>query len=459
MVVQESEAGPNLGKIVQDIKSGRTSPCYLLFGEEEFLVKSALDRILEALLPPGERDLNLFHMDGEAEDTGQICSSLLTSPLLPGRKVVLVTGTRLLQSQKNLPDLQRSVREHLDRNPAKAIRDFLVFLDLAGWLLEDLAAGGWKKISGEEWNRTVGGEGAADREKWLPRIIDACLTRGSGAARPAEHTEHLEAVLQEGLPEGNHLILTAEAVDKRKKLFKTLTALGVVLEFSTVKGEAKQKQRLHDTVREMVAASGKKLTPRAWVVLGEKTGFQLRSTVNALDKLLTYVGEKATIDEADVEAAVGKTREGTVFALTAALDEKKCREALLVLKELSDQGVNHLLILAVLVREVRHLLHACLLIDSGRLTGYTREMDYGRFQKQVYPALKSAVGSSGKKEDNLTGQHPYVIYQALRNARRFSKESLIASLEALAEMDLAFKSTARDSALALERFVLRFCAS
>ena len=51
-----------------------------------------------------------------------------------------------------------------------------------------------------------------------------------------------------------------------------------------------------------------------------------------------------------------------------------------------------------------------------------------------------------------------MVYQALKNARRFRAETLVDALEALAEMDLAFKSTPRDPALALERFILRFCA-
>jgi len=110
----------------------------------------------------------------------------------------------------------------------------------------------------------------------------------------------------------------------------------------------------------------------------------------------------------------------------------------------------------MLVREIRHLLHARLLIDSGRLTG--AELDYGRFQRQVYPGIKATFGETGKKDDTLVGQHPYVIYQALINTRRFSRAELIAALEALAEMDLGFKSTARDPERALERFVVGFCA-
>ena len=196
MIAQKPEATPDLAKVLAGIRSGRAAPCYLLFGAEEFLVQSALESLLDALLSPEERDLNLFRVDGEAEDPARIAASLMTAPLIPGRKVVLATGTHLLQSKRTLPDLERNVREHVERNPALAVRDFLQLIHLAGWVLEDLADDGWKKIPAEEWNRTIGGEGGADREKWLPRILDACFTHGRGAVQGAEETEPLEAALR-----------------------------------------------------------------------------------------------------------------------------------------------------------------------------------------------------------------------------------------------------------------------
>ena len=43
----------------------------------------------------------------------------------------------------------------------------------------------------------------------------------------------------------------------------------------------------------------------------------------ALEKLSVYTGGTATIEARDVEAAIGKTKEDTVFELTAALVERK----------------------------------------------------------------------------------------------------------------------------------------
>jgi DNA polymerase-3 subunit delta len=134
---------------------------------------------------------------------------------------------------------------------------------------------------------------------------------------------------------------------------------------------------------------------------------------------------------------------------------------LLTLKNLLEQGVNHLPILTMITREIRFLLQAQLLIRSGRLTAFDPAMDYGRFQKVLYPLIKSRAADGGKKnaeKTGLTGQHPYVVYNALKNSGRFSYETLLKHLESLSELDRAFKTTAQDPKLALERFIVRVCA-
>jgi len=51
----------SLEQVLNDLQKGNApSPCYLLYGDEEYRLKGALDRILDGLLPSPERDLQLF---------------------------------------------------------------------------------------------------------------------------------------------------------------------------------------------------------------------------------------------------------------------------------------------------------------------------------------------------------------------------------------------------------------
>src|SRR5512137_2195345 len=58
---EDTGRGANLEAVLAELKRGKAVPCYLLYGEEEFRLKDALDRIIAALIPDAnDRDLNLF---------------------------------------------------------------------------------------------------------------------------------------------------------------------------------------------------------------------------------------------------------------------------------------------------------------------------------------------------------------------------------------------------------------
>jgi DNA polymerase-3 subunit delta len=454
----DTSRGASLEAVLAELKRGKAVPCYLLYGEEEFRLRDTLDKITAALIPDArDRELNLFVTDGEHEDVSSLCESLITPPLLPGRKVVVVRETCLFQS-KTLTPLIARIRERLEPDPARAAADFMQFLTLTGMQLDDLRDGGWRKIDDDAWRRIVPDDGGEGRETWLPRAVELCVSRGAVLVqeKTEEETDRLERVLAGGMPEGNHLILTAEKVDRRKRLFKAVSSVGHILTFAKIKGEARQQQVLMEMAAGLLEGRGKRLSSGAWAALGQKTGFSLRESRGAIEKLITYAGEKAVIEAADVEAVIGRTKEETVFDLTGALTARNLTAALRALKDLLDQGSPPLMIMAMITREIRFLLHAKLLLASGRLKAFSANMDYGRFQKAVYPSLKQGTGE-GEEQVDLVSQHPYVVYQALKNAGRFTRSELAGSLEMLVRIDLALKSTGQEPRLLLERFLLAVC--
>jgi DNA polymerase III subunit delta len=462
MALRDSDAGrgDSLDSVLGELKRGKGAPCYLLFGDEEFLLKDALEKITALLIPdPQDRELNLFMTDGEREDCDSLCESLITTPLLPGRKVVVVRDTRLFQSKNVLAPLIGRIRERIVSDPARAAVDFLQFLRITGLQLEDLRDGGWRKIDDETWKRIVPDDGGAPRETWLPKALELALGRDEEPGKERqEETDRLERTLTGGMPEGNHLILTAEAVDRRKKLFKTISAVGRVLTFTKVKGEARQQQALREMAAEPLARSGKRLSAEAWSSLGQKTGFDLRESLGAIEKLITYTGERRQIEAADVESLIGKTKEDTIFALTGALAGRNLPAALRTLRELLDRGEPPLRVFSMIINEIRFLFQAKLLIASGRLGSSAPDADYGRFQKTVYPAVRTLAGD-GAEAIALVSQHPFVVYQALKNAGRFTRRELAGYLELLLRTDLALKTTGQDPRLLLERLLIAVCGN
>ena len=447
-----------LEKVIADLNKGIIAPCYLLYGEEEYLISGTLQQMLDTMIPEADRDFGLFLLDGDNTDFDSLMDNLLTPSLLGGRKVIVVRNTTLFQSRENLTDLISKIRVNMDERPQKAAKYFLVFLKLAGFAWEDVQGTGWSKITDEQWHKVVEGDVGDDRTKWLPKIIDICTSLNLTSTGIDDKAEQLGELIAQGLPAGNCLILTAETVDKRKKVFKIIAQTGEVVYFGKTLKESAQKGNLIKEAQKLLQKYDKKLTEAAWTALGKKTGWELRRSMVELEKLIFFAVDRHIIEENDVEEVVGRTREESIFDLTSALGEKNQLAALSALKALLDQGMHHLMILSMLIREIRFLLQARILVDAKKLPLFKINMEFGWFQKNVYPTLNEMAQPFVKIDGLIFSQHPFVVYNAWRNCGRFSYRSLVNFLDELLEIDRAFKSSATDPQLLLESFLIKACA-
>lgn len=96
-----------------NIDEGSISNLYLFAGEDEYHAEKALDRILIALVPAEQRELNYRTLQGDEVDAPTLLSEITTLPFYPGRKVVAVRRAKSLNpavkkaivpTLENLPD-------------------------------------------------------------------------------------------------------------------------------------------------------------------------------------------------------------------------------------------------------------------------------------------------------------------------------------------------------------------
>jgi len=133
---------------------------------------------------------------------------------------MVVKDTTLFHSTENLADIVAKIRENLENHPALALRYFLVFLDMAGFSLEDLQNDGWKKISDDEWDKIVKGDAGEERAKWLPRILEICSGGEKDRQSAMDAADRFEEILKNGLPGGNCLIFTAKREERERMLLE-----------------------------------------------------------------------------------------------------------------------------------------------------------------------------------------------------------------------------------------------
>jgi len=69
------------------------------------------------------------------------------------------------------------------------------------------------------------------------------------------------------------------------------------------------------------------------------------------------------------------------------------------------------------------------------------------------------LNTSGEKREGLIfSQHPFTVYNALRNSVRFTTARLIVLLEELLQLERSLKTSASNPQLLLENFLIKSCS-
>ncbi len=151
---------------------------------------------------------------------------------------------------------------------------------------------------------------------------------------------------------------------------------------------------------------------------------------NELEKIFLYVGEKKTIDAADVEKVGGGWAINNIFELTDSIGSGNVYRAIYIVDQLLSAGEHPLGIMALVVRQFRNIWQGIQML---------------------------AQGDSPEK----VGQKLRVGKLSLRNflaqTRRFNDYSLGRIFKILLDYDLRFKSSRVPQRLLMELLILDIC--
>jgi DNA polymerase-3 subunit delta len=254
--------------------------------------------------------------------------------------------------------------------------------------------------------------------------------------------------VEQRLPEWAFLLLSANQVDRRTRLYKRFDELGAVLSLGLERDRSGKisRENLLEFIGQRMGQTGKTIEPRALEMIVQRAASDLRSLSQELEKLCLYAGEGALIRAQDVEMICTDYGEGWVFDLTRAVGERDPRAALSQLARLIARGEHPLKLLGAIASEARRLLAARQLID-GELRGRWRPgMSFPQFQQQVSAQVTP-----------LLTRNPYGDYMCLLRAERLSLNELREFLNGIHEADFRLKSTGSNPRLVMERLILGIC--
>jgi DNA polymerase III subunit delta len=459
-----------LNKTIEDIKAGKCFPVYLIHGDENYLIKEATQRIIEAILPGKETELSLETVEGDEEDWNKIIQSLNTYPMFGSRRVISVRDTKVFYSKFTVEKIMEKSKERFEKNDInEAIK---LFRSLLGYLrVEEV-----NELRNKKWSNLPEFNKDQKSETWLNKMVEECITQDFKPIPYQDNSDHLNNEIKkgesgEGIPNKNILILTSEYVDKRKKLYKTINDIGVIIDFSIQKTkrdqlevEEEEKRTLLQKATELLKRSNKVFSKGAFDTLANKTGYNMGIFLNDLEKVIVSVKDRQKIEVKDIEEVVGRTKEDSIFDLQEALGRRDLERAMLYLSELLGQGEFYLVLLLGIAKEIWRLIKAKEFIENELKGKWIPKMDTEAFKKFIYFPIKRKEKEGQKEEQKKRGSNilslpSNVLLELLKSSENFTKEELYRFIKLLAETDLKTKTIGVPPVHLLEKALVEICLS
>lgn len=419
----------------------------MLFFGERFLCQTAADELTEALLAwrPG----TVCAIDGDQEDAAQTLAKLMSFSLLPGLQIFRVNDSKLFHSKNISASLwNKAVLAAEAKQPQRAAKMLGDMYRLAAIPAPERQP--FSAMSENQWLECFG-MAKPTETGWSDALFAEIANLGGNA--PADLTENYIRCFTSSIPPNNRLILTAESVDKRKKLFTFIKKHGLIVDCSVAAGGGAAAQRVQKSVlKEMMESTlkrfGKKIEAGAVDVFFERVGFHPAAVVTETEKLALYCDQRDTITLADLNRMVGRSREDALFELTDHFGRHRLDHTLTTLAHLLEAGVHPLAILATLRNYIRKLLiYRALQLKSN--PAYHPGLSAKHFQENYLPALRE----TGEEQDMLAG-HPYALYMAFATAAKFECSTLKGWLIELLEAEIRLKGSGLDERLIIEELMV-----
>ncbi|MEY2668194.1 MAG: hypothetical protein RJA59_832 [Pseudomonadota bacterium] len=438
---KKKEPALDLEGALSAIRAGKPAPVYLLDGDA-FLTLRAARTIAEAIVPEGQRSLNLVEVDAAA-GPGEVAAELGTGGLFGGAKVVLVVEPAFLQSKEDLgaafakaSDLWREGRQR------EAARRLVALAARFGWSTADLA--GESRPDPADWQEKLQGDDPLRPEDGAFLVEAGRYAGEKNLSAAKDDASALEALLERGIPPGHVLLIAAGKVDGRLPLVKRLAAAGCRIPLAVPSEGQWDAQRpvIGPLLAEILAGTGKTVDAGAEARLAALVGADARALAAEVTKLATFVGDRKVIRAEDVDTLVVRTAADPFFALGNAVEARDLPAALGVLRRSLADGASPHMLVGSLAGTVRRMLAER---ERGRIAAGGRRIgSFAEWNAAVLPTIDP---------DELKDRKPYGLWMKYQAAQRFGREELLSGLAALAEADHSMK-TGSDGAILVERWLV-----
>jgi DNA polymerase III delta subunit len=235
-------------------------------------------------------------------------------------------------------------------------------------------------------------------------------------------------------------ILVVVIPGKGKKTHPLVRLFGSLPAGVEVHPELKPVKRgeLQGWISRAVGGSAKVITPEATEKLADIVGSDLRRIDQELDKLLTYVSDRRVIDIQDVLDVCDWGRTFAEWELLSALEKADYRQALIILAQRFQEGIQPQYILGTVAGFFRDLLLAKLLLRENR------------DRKEIFAFFRPRVQSNWSN-------YPALFREFFSLVESLTDAELNLMIGRLRKVDMLIKSSDVPAQAMLEGFIFDFC--
>ncbi|MHC1765272.1 MAG: DNA polymerase III subunit delta [Verrucomicrobiia bacterium] len=297
---------------------------------------------------------------------------------------------------------------------------------------------------------------SAGKVVWLK---DCTFLGDERAATTQAVTENLAELAQELKAfswDKVRLLVSAGKVDKRKVFYKALEKIGTV---ETLDGWSVEDRdwaaRAEDASRRLLKGSKKEISSEALAKLVASVGPNSRQLHSEIEKLVTYVGGRSSVDLKDVETIVTHNKQSRAFALGDALGERDLQRALQTLDDelwemKRNRQKNEIGLLYGLISKVRVMIFLKEMVREGWLK-FTP--DYSRFRTQLEQIPAAELPTD--RRFNPLAMNPYVLFRALAHSKQYTLEELSTAMALLLECNRCLVLSSLESASVLQQTLIK----
>ncbi len=227
-------------------------------------------------------------------------------------------------------------------------------------------------------------------------------------------------------PESTHIVFSESEIDKRNRLYKTVSDLGVVSEMNEL-----DEASLRTFIGSQLKKDNKRITEQDASYLLELVGSDMNNLQNEIEKLVCYAYDREIISKKDIDTLCIEHIMGKIFQLTEAIGRKNQVEAFTHYKTMLLMKERPLGILYHIVR------HFNIMLQVKELQG---------------------KGLSGQSIAGRLNLKSFVVSKYADQARNFSMATIHEAIDYGTEVEAQVKSGLLQEKIAVEFLIVKLTA-